>query len=128
MFAADRSTTGCDLSPCKNPWRCRASTDFDFVLDPKTSRLMLQDGMSDAGVQRERRKNVAKPQQDVTDAELAVLQHLWARQTATIRGITDDLYPGGGSSHYATVQKLLERLEGKGHVTRNAAAVPHRFA
>ena len=90
--------------------------------------MLMQDGMSDAGVQCERRKNVAKPQQDVTDAELAVLQHLWARQTATIRGITDDLYPGGGSSHYATVQKLLERLEGKGHVTRNAAAVPHRFA
>jgi len=71
---------------------------------------------------------VAKPQQDVTDAELAVLQHLWARATATIREITESLYPGGGASRYATVQKLLERLEAKGHVTRQADEVPHRFA
>jgi predicted transcriptional regulator len=71
---------------------------------------------------------VAKPQQDVTDAELAVLQHLWARTTATIREITDSLYPGGGASRYATVQKLLERLEAKGHVKRDAGTVPHRFA
>ncbi len=71
---------------------------------------------------------MAKPQQDVTDAELAVLQHLWGRATATIREITEELYPGGGASRYATVQKLLERLEGKGHVTRDAATVPHQFA
>ena len=69
-----------------------------------------------------------KPQQDVTDAELAVLQHLWGRATATIRQITDVIYPGGGPSRYATVQKLLERLEAKGHVTRDADVVPHRFA
>src|SRR5215211_8288255 len=72
--------------------------------------------------------SMAKLQQDVTDAELAVLQHLWARDTATIRDITDVLYPGGGASRYATVQKLLERLEGKGHVSRDAGGVPHRFA
>src|SRR5262245_18747482 len=69
-----------------------------------------------------------KPPQDVTDAELAVLQHLWSARAATIRAITDALYPGGGPSHYATVQKLLERLEAKGHVTRDAGEVPHRFA
>ncbi len=72
---------------------------------------------------------MARAHQDVTDAELAVLQHLWAGgATATIRKITDALYPGGGPSRYATVQKLLERLAAKGHVTRDAAEVPHRFA
>lgn len=71
---------------------------------------------------------MARPQQDVTDAELAVLQHLWAAGDATIRDITDALYPGGGASRYATVQKLLERLEAKGHVSRDAGGVPHRFA
>ena len=30
--------------------------------------------------------------------------------------VADTLYPGGGESHYATVQKLLERLEKKGFV------------
>ena len=59
--------------------------------------------------------------QNVTDAELAVLQALWERGEATIRQLTDALYPGGRASDYATVQKLLERLEGKGCVHRQRA-------
>ena len=55
---------------------------------------------------------------DVTDAELDVLRLLWEAGPATIRALTDRLYPKGGTSEYATVQKLLERLEGKGHVAR----------
>jgi BlaI family penicillinase repressor len=57
---------------------------------------------------------------DVTDAELEVLRLLWDGGPATIRALTDQLYPQGGASAYATVQKLLERLEGKGHVDRRA--------
>ncbi|MCG6926053.1 MAG: BlaI/MecI/CopY family transcriptional regulator [Acidobacteria bacterium] len=57
---------------------------------------------------------------DVTDAELDVLRALWDVGPATIRALTDGLYPRGGTSEYATVQKLLERLEGKGHVARTA--------
>jgi predicted transcriptional regulator len=56
----------------------------------------------------------------VTDAELDVLRLLWEEGPATIRVLTDRLYPGGGTSEYATVQKLLQRLEGKGHVDRAA--------
>ena len=48
---------------------------------------------------------------DVPDAELAVLKALWDQGEATIREIADRLYPGGETSHYATVQKLLDRLE-----------------
>jgi predicted transcriptional regulator len=58
----------------------------------------------------------------VTDTELTVLQVLWERGASTRRQITDVLYPGGGPAHYTTVQKLLERLESKGHVARNAGA------
>jgi predicted transcriptional regulator len=54
--------------------------------------------------------------QAVTDTELAILQVLWDQGTATRRKITDILYPGGDTAHYATVQKLLERLEAKGYV------------
>src|SRR6266545_2566363 len=61
--------------------------------------------------------DMARTPQDVTDTELAVLQVLWERGACTRRQITDALYPGGGPAHYTTVQKLLERLEGKGHVT-----------
>jgi predicted transcriptional regulator len=56
--------------------------------------------------------------QDVTDAEMAVLQVLWDRVSANRRQLTDLLYPDGGPAHYTTVQKLLERLEAKGYVAR----------
>ena len=55
---------------------------------------------------------------EITDTELAVLQQLWRRDEATIREITDALYPEGQHSHYATVQCLLDRLQSKDFVTR----------
>jgi predicted transcriptional regulator len=61
---------------------------------------------------------MARNASDVTETELAVLQVLWERGPATRRQITDVLYPGGGPAHFTTVQKLLERLESKGHVLR----------
>jgi BlaI family penicillinase repressor len=71
---------------------------------------------------------MARPTQDVTDAELAVLQVLWDRGSATIRQLTDAVYPQGGASAYATVQKLLERLEAKGCVHRDRGPSVHRFS
>jgi BlaI family transcriptional regulator, penicillinase repressor len=62
---------------------------------------------------------MARTPHDVTDAELAVLQVLWDRGPATRRQIADALYPGGAPAHFTTVQKLLERLEAKGHVARS---------
>lgn len=67
-----------------------------------------------------------KPQ-DVTDAELAVLQVLWDRGSVTIREITDVLYPQGTESDYATVKKLLARLESKGCVERDRSEMVHVF-
>jgi predicted transcriptional regulator len=54
----------------------------------------------------------------VTGAELSVLEELWQRGEATIRDLRDALYPGGGNSKFATVQKLLARLTEKGLVGR----------
>jgi predicted transcriptional regulator len=65
---------------------------------------------------------------DVTDAELAVLRHLWEHGTSTRRQLTDALYPDGGPAHYTTVQKLLERLEGKGYVRSELAGLVRVFA
>jgi BlaI family penicillinase repressor len=65
--------------------------------------------------------------QDLPDAELAVLQTLWERGPATIRQLTDTLYPAGTEAHYATVQKLLERLESKGCVERDRGSWAHVF-
>ena len=64
---------------------------------------------------------------DVTEAELTVLQCLWERGPATIRQLTDALYPSGTDAQYATVQKLLERLEGKGYVRRDRTPPAHTF-
>lgn len=64
---------------------------------------------------------------DVPDAELAVLQALWDEGPCTIRQLTDRLYPQGSDVYYATVQKLLERLEDKGHVRRDKSRHAHQF-
>jgi predicted transcriptional regulator len=56
---------------------------------------------------------VARTPQDVTDAELAILQLLWERGPLTRRQISDVLYPESGAAAYTTVQKLLERLASK---------------
>jgi predicted transcriptional regulator len=66
--------------------------------------------------------------QDVTDAELAVLTALWDGGPAPIRRLTDELYPDGGVAQYATVQKLLERLEAKRYVRRDRTGNVHVFA
>jgi BlaI family transcriptional regulator, penicillinase repressor len=62
---------------------------------------------------------MARPQRDVTEAELAILRVLWEEGTATVRRLIDRLYPPGGASAHATVQKLLERLEAKGCISRD---------
>jgi BlaI family transcriptional regulator, penicillinase repressor len=71
---------------------------------------------------------MARRPQDVTDAELDVLRGLWDDGPATIRTLADRLYPGGGTSEYATVQKLLERLEDKGHVSHTAGGRQNQYS
>jgi predicted transcriptional regulator len=66
---------------------------------------------------------MARTSQDITDAELAVLQELWDHGPATIRQLTEATYGQGGTSVYATVQKLLERMEAKGFVRRERGGV-----
>jgi BlaI family penicillinase repressor len=70
---------------------------------------------------------MARLPQDVTDAELAILQVLWEQGPAPIRRLTEALYPGGKTAQYATVQKLLERLEAKGYVARDRSSAVHVF-
>src|SRR4051794_34457878 len=71
---------------------------------------------------------MARTPQDITDAERAVLDVLWDKGTATIRQLTDVLYPTGSQAHYATVQKLLERLESKGWVSCDRSGAVNVFS
>ncbi|AMV37989.1 BlaI/MecI/CopY family transcriptional regulator [Planctomyces sp. SH-PL62] len=65
---------------------------------------------------------------DVTEAELALLSALWDHGPATIRRLAERVYGEGGPSTYATVQKLLERLEQKRCVSRDRRESVHVFA
>jgi predicted transcriptional regulator len=71
---------------------------------------------------------MAKRNNDVSDGELAVLEVLWRRGPAAIRQVTDEVFPGGSTAHYATVQKQLERLEAKGFVTRDRSLHVHLYS
>ena len=64
----------------------------------------------------------------VTDTELSILEVLWDTGSASIGEITERLYGRRTTPRYATVQKLLERLEAKGCVRRNRKDFAHRFA
>jgi len=70
---------------------------------------------------------MTKPIRDVTGTEMAILQVLWDLGAATVRQLTDRLYPQGGPSAPATVQKLLERLEAKGSVARDRGGAVQTF-
>ena len=71
---------------------------------------------------------MARTPQDITDAELAVLQVLWEHGPIQIRRITEVLYPQGTTAQYATVQKLLDRLEAKDCVARDRSPSSHVFS
>jgi BlaI family penicillinase repressor len=71
---------------------------------------------------------MARPRTDISDTQLSVLQVLWDRGPQTIRQITDLLYPQGSASYYATVQKLLDRLEEKHFVKRDRSGPAHTFS
>jgi BlaI family penicillinase repressor len=72
---------------------------------------------------------MARTPLDVTETELSVLEVLWDRGPSSVRQITDVLYPGGGASKHATVQKLLERLEKDNrYVKRNRGSGVQLFA
>jgi BlaI family penicillinase repressor len=68
-----------------------------------------------------------KASRDVTEAELTILQAIWEQGPATIRQLAERVYGEGGASAYATVQKLLDRLESKGDVVRDRSESVHRF-
>ncbi len=71
---------------------------------------------------------MARSVRDVTETELAVLQVLWDLGSSTVRQVVDRIYPGGGPSAPPTVQKLMERLEAKGFVTRDRSGGVQKFA
>jgi BlaI family transcriptional regulator, penicillinase repressor len=71
---------------------------------------------------------MAKKVRDVTEAELGVLQVLWTHGAQTIREVAAILDPPNQDVYYATVKKLLERLDAKGFVRREPKGIAYLYA
>ena len=61
-----------------------------------------------------------------TEAELAILQVLWARDACTVREVHDVLHLGDGSG-YTTALKMLQVMHGKGLVVRDDSQRAHVY-
>ena len=64
----------------------------------------------------------------LANAELAVMELLWSQQPRTARELREQLYTGADKAQHGTVQRLLQRLENKGFVTRDRKLPVHMFA
>ena len=104
---------------CKSPLDTRNAA---FYSRYQTKRLKVQTKRLETS------RMMGRPAQDITESELAVLRILWERETATIRQLADILYPRGEAAQYATVQKLLDRMEAKGYVRRDRTLYVHVFS
>lgn len=64
----------------------------------------------------------------LANAELAVMELLWEESGLTARKIRETLYPDASKAQHGTVQRLLQRLEEKGFVTRDKTLPVHLFS
>jgi predicted transcriptional regulator len=71
---------------------------------------------------------MANQPKDVTEAEFAVLNVLWAHGTNPVRGIVEAVYGKHNHSLHATVKSLLKRLADKGLVSRERWGGVHLFS
>jgi BlaI family penicillinase repressor len=61
------------------------------------------------------------------ERELDILQALWRLGQATVAEVNQELLNKGHEIAYTTVQTMLNRLEAKGRVARNASDRAHRY-
>jgi predicted transcriptional regulator len=64
----------------------------------------------------------------LANAELAVMELLWQENQLTARQIREQLYPHATKAQHGTVQRLLQRLEDKGYVKRDASQPVLQFS
>ena len=56
------------------------------------------------------------------------MELLWDEERLTARDLRERLYPDSKKAQHGTVQRLLQRLEEKGYVTRDANLSVHLFS
>lgn len=62
------------------------------------------------------------------NSELAVMELLWRKGRLSARQILELLYPDTSRPQHGTVQRLLQRLEAKGFVTRDRSLGVNLFS
>ena len=78
---------------------------------------------------RKRGKSVPRSFNDITDAELSVMEVLWNREDgAIVREIVLAIYGRHEHSLHGGVKSFLDRLMEKGYVTVNKSGFAHRFS
>jgi len=71
---------------------------------------------------------MGKPREELTDAELAVMEVLWSRPDGTpVREIVLAMYGRHEHSLHGGVKSFLDRLIDKGYVRVDKAGFAHRF-
>ncbi len=63
----------------------------------------------------------------LANAELGIMELLWKEKSLTARQIREELYPDAKTAQHGTVQRLLQRLEEKGFVQRDARPAGSAF-
>lgn len=64
----------------------------------------------------------------LANAELAIMDLLWEKDRLTAREIREALYPDTSKAQHGTIQRLLQRLERKGFVSRDRDLPVHFFS
>jgi predicted transcriptional regulator len=67
-------------------------------------------------------------QPPLANAELAIMDLLWRNDRMTARQIRESLYPDETRSQHGTIQRLLQRLEEKGYISRDRSLNIHFFS
>jgi BlaI family transcriptional regulator, penicillinase repressor len=66
--------------------------------------------------------------QQLTNAEIALMELLWETTPLTARQIREQLYDDSAKSQHGTVQRLLQSVEDKGFVSRDRSLGVHLFS
>ncbi len=64
----------------------------------------------------------------LTNAEMAVMELLWASEQLTARQIREQLYGDSAKAQHGTVQRLVQNLEEKGFVRRDRSLGVNLFS
>lgn len=71
---------------------------------------------------------MTRENQNVSDKEFEILQALWESGPLTMRQLAERLYPERSTPPVSNVQKLLERLDKKGLVSRDRTGDRQTFS